>query len=300
MQQHVFSCALVVMVVLLWGCSGDDADSARPEVAAGPESAASGTPAESPKTASVAEDPAPVDLDAACPDKTQTVVGLCLGMSVAEVEAAIKAHAPEMPLRKKQSGFRYSDGVQQLSTDPYVSEIQAESNNPDEGFAVTFTAPPGEPRAAFIQRWQGAEGANLPPIAKYAEALIGKYGNPAINVSRPQGSMPSTILRWLFPADGTVCSDEGLDEWLTQLRMNPGFDNEARLRESGIAPSDCAKVLQIRLTAPSPDVSVTHFSLELSDPALAATSSTRTLNWMVELEEGAKRTRLENAEPPKL
>ncbi|MAT91169.1 MAG: hypothetical protein CME59_01060 [Halioglobus sp.] len=221
-------------------------------------------------------------------------------MSVAEAEAAIRAYAPTMPMAHTRSAFRYSDGVERLSTATYVSEIQAESSHPDEGFSVYFTAPPGEPRVKMIKRWQGAEGANLPPMAVYINAMIDKYGEPVLNASVPQGSRPSVILRWHFPADAALCADVGPQGWVVGMHQAATIDYVARLRAAGQEPETCASILQARLTAPSEDVSVTHVQMELSDLALGATSATATLAWLDETEQEARRARLENAEAPRL
>lgn len=294
--------AIIWSLLLLLGISGcgeDSIDTADSKA----ESAESAGVASADQTAkpSANTKSAKVDLAKACPDPSQTVVGLCIGMSVAEVEAAIKAQLPDTSISQKRGSFRYTDGVQKLSTEPYVSQIFAENVSTDEGYEVYFTAPPSESQVMMIKRWQGAEGANFPPIDKYVEAMINKYGEPEFINSKPQGSLQRTVIRWLFPSDGANCAQNpDTEDLFVGLNMNPTIDHAARLRNAGLNPDECARILQAQLYAPSKEVSVTSVQVYFSDLALGANASAETIAWLESLDEEAKKARLENADAPKL
>ena len=227
------------------------------------------------------------------------IVGLRLGMTVAEVKAALSAYDPAITIDEQWQYYSYGDGVNVLRTEDFLAYINAHQQVisgdhwGSEGFSVFFSSPPEEARAVAVTRTLD----NTPhPLTsqQFREALVAKYGAPA--------SESSHEMRWLFPEGKVDCV-------LNSGSYHPTHDDFLRhVFQGGVAGrmnnpqakdlSDCAAYLVYRVgTGTFPASSV---SALMIDVAAKATSELAANEWVNGLAEAARKTRESGAEAPKL
>jgi hypothetical protein len=113
-------------------------------------------------------------------DEKIDIVGLQLGMTVDEAQAAIRKYNPNLviqPPARKVLQYRVANETRK--TAPYVSSIFAGTGKKQaDNISVFFSYPPGEPRVIAITRMHNNFD---PPILRenYYKALVAKYGAPA-------------------------------------------------------------------------------------------------------------------------
>ena len=126
------------------------------------------------------------------------IVGLKLGMTVAEAKAALLAYRVDPAIQEQRQYFTYSDGVNHnLKTEDFVTSIgatrQADSN---DNFSVFFSPGPKGGRVVAVIRTVASP--NNPPVrSKYRDALIKKYGPPTTE--------GISTIQWDFPAGKIQC-----------------------------------------------------------------------------------------------
>lgn len=108
------------------------------------------------------------------------IVGLKLGMTLEEAQAAIAAYNPDLKIQPPvHKVIQYRVGNETRKTEPFLSYLFAVSGKKQsDDIYVYFSLPPGEPRAIAITRLHNNFD---PPIPRevYRKALIEKYGEPA-------------------------------------------------------------------------------------------------------------------------
>jgi hypothetical protein len=290
---------LIVMAATLAACGGDPepaSDVATPPAATN----------DAGSTATDAAPPAKAQVSYDCPDDEPTMIDICLGLTPEQVAAALEKHSPGLEIRQNQTTFNYTDGAQQLRTDPFVSQIGAEDGIKDEYFRFVFTGPPGEGRLTHMTRGMGS-AANLPPIEPLIAGLIKNYGEPAFRYRGVYGGANIATLRWDFPQGRVLCGgppqqDNGLV--MMDGGLTPGVDIDgmiARLSSQGIAdPARCTGWLQVYIQTFDDNEPVRSVEMKLTDLAGALAGGLATYAWLEETEAKARADRLEAAEMPDL
>jgi len=291
--------SLVVMAATFAACGG--APDSKSD--AGNQSAASAgegltTPQDAP--------PAKAQVGYNCPEDQPTIVDICLGLTPEQVTAAIEKHNPNLAIRQKQTSFNYTDGAQQLRTDPFISEIRAEDDVKDEYFEFVFTAPPAGSKLTHVSRTMGSD-SNLPAIEPFMAGLVKNYGEPTFRHRGTSGSFIKGTLRWDFPDGRVLCGDppqEGSGLMLRTGALTPGVDIDtmiANLRSEGVAdPAQCTKWLQVHIQTFDENEPVRSVDMQLTDLAGALAGGIATYAWLEETEAQARAERLEGAEMPDL
>lgn len=102
------------------------------------------------------------------------VTGIKLGMTEAEVMAAVKAFdSNAQVVNKFVSTYPYSDGVNGFNTPEFLSELEFRTS--DGQFRVWFAHPPAQSRVYAIYRY--SRGNKTPPSRQqFVSALSSKYG----------------------------------------------------------------------------------------------------------------------------
>ncbi|MCB1685754.1 MAG: hypothetical protein R3E82_08695 [Pseudomonadales bacterium] len=115
------------------------------------------------------------------------IVGLELGMTQAELVAAIRAHNAELNLMEHTSEIVIRDSYKQpFKVGAYVAEVQAfwdprakgyQPSDPRQLISAVFTGPPNEHRVESILREvRYVDTSTYPGFDTLVEALVGKYG----------------------------------------------------------------------------------------------------------------------------
>lgn len=205
---------------------------------------------------------------------TADIVGLKLGMTPAEAQAALKSHDAGLAIATGQSHFTYTDGTKQFNTDPFLSTMEARrrgSRQATPEFVLHFTPPPNGGTLWAIDRRE-VISENQPTLAQYTEALKQKYGAPTA-VSRNGGS-----LAWDLPAGRTACLRDPRDPGFPVFRPRSNADLAFLLRhaqQTKRAPADlsqCAIQLNYVLSTTGGQT-ISQFEALLVDiPAYAAAS----------------------------
>lgn len=228
------------------------------------------------------------------------IVGLRLGMTVEEAQAALTAYDPAMAVDIYRQHYVYSDGAgTPLKTDDFVAYIQGSRTVVDgnlwgsESFELYFTPTPENQRLAYIKRSQ-SNLPNPPTGQQYSDALIGKYGEPA--------NQDSTSLRWQFPASkknctGSVGSYSPSRGNFNRLVFENG-DPTRFIKRDVTDLSQCASLLEYQIgpsTSPAAYVTAT-----MIDVAATAAGELRANAWVNELADNARKAREAKATKPKL
>lgn len=148
-----------------------------------------------PMLAQAAEAPAggPSSASGTGPD----IVGLRLGMSLADVKKALQAHAAGVKLKEVLTT------VNDAPSTEYLSVLSATSGRrhpvgPEDAIGVDLSPPPSPPRAIFLERFTGFPEDKRPLYSAVRTALIQKYGPPS-HVQEGR----NTYLVWAHDRNGT-------------------------------------------------------------------------------------------------
>lgn len=241
-------------------------------------------------------------LAAAAPAEAEDrdIIGLRLGMTVAEAKAALTAYDPAIRIDEHWQYFVYSDGVNHgLQTEEFLAYIDATrqvvngNHWGSEGISVFFSSPPEEARIVAVTRTLD----NTPdPLTsqQFREALVVKYGAPA--------SESSFEMRWLFPEGKVDCV-------LNSGSYHPTQGDFLRhVFQGGVAGrmnnpqakdiADCAAYLVYRVgTGSLPASNVTALMIDVAGKAGSELAAS---DWVHDLAEAARKTRESGATAPKL
>jgi hypothetical protein len=173
-------------------------------------------------------------------EDTFDILGFRLGMTPDEAEAVFRHLNPEVELNIDHGYYRYSDGLQDIRTEPFLEKIRGTIRYNRETkttlyVAVEFSPPPDGGKVVQVIR-QDSNIANPVTLAEYSEALVAKYGAPA---TRQYG------LQWHFPDGRSFCSNSASGPVSGNLgTLAQGRDREQKLAD----PSRCASYLTFRMT----------------------------------------------------
>lgn len=84
--------------------------------------------------------------------KDWSLIGLKFGQDIKAANDIIGNYRDDLFIRKHEIAFTYSDGVQMVRTDPFLSHIEATARNPQETLKIYFSAPPREQRLIAVTR----------------------------------------------------------------------------------------------------------------------------------------------------
>ncbi len=168
--------------------------------------ATAGTPAAG-VTAPMAATVAAVNVD---------IVGIKLGMSLAEVKRALQAHSPAMRIDETR-GI-----VNNVAATDYLSWViargaQRGSDGSGDAIGVQFPPPPNAHRAHFVERFTGFQANQYPLFETLKQALVQKYGTPSF---QSEG-----VILWTFNAAGAQVVDNNVNARCAKF---PPIDPPAR------------------------------------------------------------------------
>lgn len=108
------------------------------------------------------------------------MMGLKLGMTEAEVRAALQAYDAKGKIIASNSAYSYSDKVTRFSTPPFLNtlELRITRLSIETPLKVWFSGPIGDARAIAILR-QEYNIPNPPTGEQFMRTLAGKYGEPS-------------------------------------------------------------------------------------------------------------------------
>ncbi len=232
------------------------------------------------------------------------IVGLRLGMTESEAVNAIRAYDGTLRILSVQSAFGYSDGVQQLKTEPFLSRIEGRSAKQKPGstrpdLVVHFTPPPSAGRVWAIEREEGID-ADQPSAEQFVGALTQKYGKPTAV------SPGNSSLAWDFPPGRPNCilrppDRPGFPAFRPGGREDLGF-LLGTWQQRKLVPADastCASRLHYVLSSTNGTVISRHYALMIDVAAYAASNeaATREVN---QLEARARKLREGKGQAPRL
>lgn len=103
------------------------------------------------------------------------IVGVRLGMTEAEVKAALKAFAPSAKITTYNSSFPYYDGVSNFQTPQFLNSVDVRVDNLGNGVKAWFSGPVGEARVIAVAR-RHFSNTNPPSLGQFDQSLTAKYG----------------------------------------------------------------------------------------------------------------------------
>jgi len=126
----------------------------------------------------------------ATPRDTLDIAGVRIGMTEAEVVAAMKAFDVQAVSERDLATFPYFDGVNSLQTPEFLDRLGFKTA--DSSFSVWFTSPPAESRVMAVFR--RGSNAQPPGSEQMLSSLTDKYGPfSARSPARPGGH---TVVHW--------------------------------------------------------------------------------------------------------
>ncbi len=212
------------------------------------------------------------------------VAGIALGMSVEDVREAILDYNKDMKIRTEVLQMTYSDGVKKYRTEPFVRQVIGQM--PAHDIVATIATPPEKPEVGAIFRVHHMKNE---PVARgvYLDALIEKYGEPAINFINNADFM---FLYWFLGEGKVNCMpvvnqkislDTSLNSSMLKIIQNP--DGTMKNPEAK-SPEDCAVVLKYQLN----NDPVVRAAAEMVDVAAAARNEVSLRAWVDELNRKAR------------
>jgi hypothetical protein len=246
------------------------------------------------------------------------ILGLKLGMTEAEVRAALQAYDPNGKIGVHQAAFQYSDKINSFSTPAFLSRLELRTTQtsgqvvlPKTFVRVWFSGPTSEARAIAILR-EESNVANAPSGEQFLQTLASKYGQPTVAdrnrtpIWEEQGkpsclwiaygsSLPKEINHTLFSSNLIHKTD--FSESVAALeRRQQGSSGEIGID----LPPDlaaCGAFLYYLGTTNSPARSFTGAMFDVG--AIVATQRARNA-WVQQMEDEAVKKREGKAEAPRL
>lgn len=229
------------------------------------------------------------------------IVGLRLGMTVAEAKAGLKAYDPAAKIAEHRQYYSYSDGVNNGLRSPdfvfYIgmSRKIIEGNQwGDEAISLFFSPTSNDQRVTAIIRRQH-NTPNPPTGLQYRDALIKKYGAP---IDESSGR-----LRWEFPAGKVDCTvgvgtySPTRGKFLKYVFQGgvPGTFNKRGITDLSQCASSLEYALGFNLPGPASNVTATMIDVEGT-----ARGEIRANEWIDAMTEKARKAREAKGKAPTL
>lgn len=165
------------------------------------------------------------------------VAGLRLGMTDAQVDALVKAHAPTLRV------FEHRAIINDAKDTAYLSWIVADSGRsypvgPADSIGVHYAPPPNAHQAIFLERFTGFDPQHLPLFDTVRAALIQKYGAPTYE----EEGIGDTELLWVFDAGGQPLPNRQDRKLFYRCRAYPPIAPQGRDQSALFArdkPANC-------------------------------------------------------------
>tara|TARA_R110001599_G_scaffold353408_1_gene592075 strand:- start:1490 stop:2260 length:771 start_codon:yes stop_codon:yes gene_type:complete len=229
------------------------------------------------------------------------IVGLKLGMSVAQVHEALIAYGVDQKdIRENRQYYSYTDGVEQFQTDAFVTYINAFRNRDGstDALGIFFSSSPLEGGVVAITREMGNQ-TNPTTRRQYLEALRNKYGQPT--------SEDISTVQWDFPTGKTQCIVGGVGTYgpaqpsiLKKIYgANVGTRDGVLHNQKAKLLSDCASYLTYAMPS-GDDSAVTRATAVMVDVAGTAEGELSANEWVAGLAEQARKVREARGKKPEL
>ncbi|GAB3038685.1 hypothetical protein GCM10027098_41360 [Bowmanella dokdonensis] len=208
------------------------------------------------------------------------ILGIELGMSPQQVEQVLKARHPNSQIDIQNGYFTYTDGETRFNTDPSVTYFYVDNNH--EKLEVYFTSMPTGPAVYGVRRYL-SQVENAPPLDRFRQSLLDKYGPPA------DSHRGDREFVWFFPEGRKQCIAENKNN-MKSFAMNPDAKSvlrriqESRYRDADIGDfSECASFMYYSLQGKSGGLLMGFFVI-LMDVARAAKAEQAAAAWVEELQ----------------
>tara|TARA_B100000029_G_scaffold433550_1_gene446425 strand:- start:4 stop:693 length:690 start_codon:yes stop_codon:yes gene_type:complete len=176
--------------------------------------------------------------------KDWSLIGLKFGQDIETANDIIGNYRDDLFIRKHEIAFTYSDGVQMVKTDPFLSHLEAAARDPQETLKIYFSAPPREQRLIAVTRV--LVPSNPPTREQFLAALTSRFGEPSIAYEPPRHSMSAPLrIKYVWINDH-VKDCYQMKNTDRVLRGPSGALGELaiyrRLAQQGRAPSSLARI----------------------------------------------------------
>lgn len=241
------------------------------------------------------------------PVSKMDIAGVQIGMTEAEVEAALKTFDSGLELASVMAVFNYSDGVSHTLESPeFLDRVEAKQGNQGVSITVYFSGGPGEDVRVIGVSRSALIMANPPTAAQFMQSLVAKYGQPAglssKNQSLPvweEAGKPSCIRARDYKNEVDINIGTGIGAGLmVNANAEQFLSKRAGSISRGLLPSDlaqCGAYLGYYYLGDP----VRNFSAELYDlGAVVATERSRTA-WVDQLQAEAVSKRQGQGQVPK-
>lgn len=154
---------------------------------------------------------APASLEAAVAGVEADILGVRLGMTPHEAEAALKENKPDnvrlSPRSYASVDPAHSSGIPPVKADTpgaFVPFMSARGPGSTHDIQIAFANPPAENLVESIVRKQlySSVGDQQTSLDVYRQSLIDKYGPPA----EEDKSGAILLLKWLYPSSASDCT----------------------------------------------------------------------------------------------
>lgn len=247
-----YTLSIAALSVLLMSCGGgqesaaeNSAQSSDASVVAADSQSEENTASEAPPHDAMAG--APAALNTAVASVEADILGVRLGMTPDEAEAALNDNAPDnvQLLSRNWSTFdpEHSSGWPPINADTpgaFVPGVRATGPGNTHEIQVTFARPPADNLVESIYRKQlySSVGDQQTSLEVYRQSLIDKYGPPA----EEDKAGAIMLLKWLYPSSAKDCAP---------LRSNLPAKRQVSSNpdDMGHPPEKCATALIYSLTS---------------------------------------------------
>jgi len=223
------------------------------------------------------------------------IVGLRPGMTEAEAMAALQAHRSGMRVQKRNMTYSYSDGVQQLNTQPFLYELWVTFDDAQgrEDFRLYFAPPPSASRVLGMTRQMSLKAP--PTQAQLGAQLAQRYGTPTTSgknnaVNNSVWGEPGKPTCWRSTPNTTVIGVGEASDILSGLKR--GQDRGYVPRD----PSTCGQAVAASMAGDP----VHNLTVRMVDYGAWASTHQQARDWVEQQRQEAVKARLSRGAGPKL
>ncbi len=241
--------SIAALSILLMSCGDEDGGAAEDIDTSGNTALAATAPANTKGTDTAPRDAsagAPAALEAAVAGVEADILGVRLGMTPDEAEAALQENKPDnvrlLPRTWSTFDPAHSSGWPPIKEDTpgaFVPGVRATGPGNTHDLQIAFAKPPAENLVESIVRKQlySSVGGQQTSLDVYRQSLIDKYGPPA----EEDKSGAILLLKWLYPSSAADCTP--LKSNLPATKQGSSYPDDM-----GHPPETCATALIYSLT----------------------------------------------------
>jgi hypothetical protein len=223
------------------------------------------------------------------------IVGLRPGMTEAEATAALNAHRPGARVQKRNMTYNYSDGVQQLNTQPFLYELWATFDDAQgrEDIRLYFAPPPSASRVLGMTRQMSLKAP--PTQAQLGAQLAQRYGAPTTSgknyaTTNNVWGEPGKPMCWRSTPNTTVIGVGESSDILSGLK---------RGQDKGYVPRD-PSTCGMAVAASMAGEPVNNLTVRLVDYGAWFSTHQKAKDWVEQQRQEAVKARLSRGAAPKL